>query len=88
MVDDKEPGGHYVKKRNGSQGNRIFLSNFHVLILGAGLNTMHIQDESLVLSGRILLFISPSMPLTGLSLEMYSFHFEAISLSTHISGSK
>jgi hypothetical protein len=33
-------------------------------------------------------FISPSMPLTGLSLEMYIFHFEAISLSTHISGSK
>jgi hypothetical protein len=28
------------------------------------------------------------MPLTGLSLEMYIFHFEAISLSTHISGSK
>jgi hypothetical protein len=35
-----------------------------------------------------LFFISPSMPLTGLSLEMYIFHFEAISLSTHISGSK
>jgi hypothetical protein len=33
------------------------------------------------------IFISPSMPLTGLSLEMYIFHFEAISLSTHISGS-
>jgi hypothetical protein len=28
------------------------------------------------------------MPLTGLSLEMYIFHFEAISLSTHISDSK
>jgi hypothetical protein len=28
------------------------------------------------------IFISPSMPLTGLSLEMYIFHFEAISLST------
>jgi hypothetical protein len=35
-----------------------------------------------------VIFISPSMPLTGLSLEMYIFHFEAISLSTHISGSK
>jgi hypothetical protein len=34
------------------------------------------------------IFISLSMPLTGLSLEMYIFHFEAISLSTHISGSK
>jgi hypothetical protein len=33
-------------------------------------------------------FISPFMPLTGLSLEIYIFHFEAISLSTHISGSK
>jgi hypothetical protein len=33
-------------------------------------------------------FISPFMSLTGLSLEMYIFHFEAISLSTHISGSK
>jgi hypothetical protein len=28
------------------------------------------------------------MSLTGLSLEMYIFHFEAISLSPHISGSK
>jgi hypothetical protein len=28
------------------------------------------------------------MPLIGLSLEMYIFHFEAIFLSTHISGSK
>jgi hypothetical protein len=28
------------------------------------------------------------MPLTGLSLELYIFHFEAIFLSTHISGSK
>jgi hypothetical protein len=28
------------------------------------------------------------MPLTGLSLEMYIFHFEAISMSTHIFGSK
>jgi hypothetical protein len=28
------------------------------------------------------------MPLTGLSLEMYIFQFEAISLSTHIYGSK
>jgi hypothetical protein len=28
------------------------------------------------------------MPWTGLSLEMYIFRFEAISLSTHISGSK
>jgi hypothetical protein len=37
---------------------------------------------------ELYFFISPSMPLTGLSLEMYIFHFEAISLSTHISGSK
>jgi hypothetical protein len=35
-----------------------------------------------------IVFISPSMPLTGLSLGMYIFHFEAIFLSTHISGSK
>jgi hypothetical protein len=28
------------------------------------------------------------MPLSGLSLDMYIFHFEAISLSTHDSGSK
>jgi hypothetical protein len=28
------------------------------------------------------------MYLTGLSLEMYIFHFEAISMSTHISVSK
>jgi hypothetical protein len=34
------------------------------------------------------LIISLSMSLTGLNLEMYIFHFEAISLSTHISGSK
>jgi hypothetical protein len=33
-------------------------------------------------------FVSLSMFLTGLSLEMYIFHFEAISLSTHISGFK
>jgi hypothetical protein len=36
----------------------------------------------------IIIFISLSMSLTGLSVEMYIFHFEAISLSTHISGSK
>jgi hypothetical protein len=32
--------------------------------------------------------IIPSMSLTGLSLEMYIFHFEANSLFTHISGFK
>jgi hypothetical protein len=36
----------------------------------------------------IIIIICLSMSLTGLSLEMYIFHFEAISLSTHISGSK
>jgi hypothetical protein len=36
----------------------------------------------------VLFFISLSMSLAGLSLEMYIFHFEAISLSIRISGSK
>jgi hypothetical protein len=34
------------------------------------------------------IIISLSMSLTGLCLEMYIFHFEAISLSTHIFGPK
>jgi hypothetical protein len=34
------------------------------------------------------LIINLFMSLTGLSLEMYIFHFEAIAFSTHISGSK
>jgi hypothetical protein len=37
---------------------------------------------------RFLCGLSLSMSLTDLSFEMYIFHFEAISLSTHISGSK
>jgi hypothetical protein len=46
-------------------------------------------DYGNYIDGIYHLFItSPSMPLTGLSLDMYIFHFEAISLSTHISGSK
>jgi hypothetical protein len=34
------------------------------------------------------IILSLSMSLTGLSLELFIFHFEAIPLSTHISGSK
>jgi hypothetical protein len=36
----------------------------------------------------LIIIISLSISLTGLSLEMYIFHFEAIYLSTHISGSR
>jgi hypothetical protein len=36
----------------------------------------------------VVFIISLSMSLTGLSLEIYIFHFEAIGLATHISGYK
>jgi hypothetical protein len=47
-------------------------------------NTLNFHD----FSKWQFFFISLSMPLTGLSLEMHIFHSEANSLSTHISGSK
>jgi hypothetical protein len=56
-------------------------------------NDFLVQNELLVKlhTGRMnqnVFVISPSMSLTGLSLEMCIFHFKAISLSTLISRSK
>jgi hypothetical protein len=52
------------------------------------LETQKEKQFQVLQSSLLFFFISLSMSLTGLSLEMYIFHFEAISLSTHISGSK